>query len=715
MYTRNYTHTETFQDLIARLYPLTELAPEVRERVLYDKDGNPIRYVARTVTFQVTDDCNLCCVPAGTMILMEDKTEKPIEEIQIGDKILSFDEKPAKIYPVLHSAEVTATFGREVKAVYDIVTDNDKTITATDNHPFFTLNSFGIPEYVNASKLKKGSTLYYYNGTSMVTTKVKSNTKRTETTTVYNLTTTTSTYVANSIGVHNCSYCYQINKKHHTMPFEVAKKFADMILEANRENNDYITVESSPGIVFEFIGGEPFLEIDLITQISDYLVTRMQEMRHPWRNKFMFSICSNGLLYNSPKVQAYMEKYKYNLSFSISIDGNKELHDSCRVMKDGSGSYDIAIAGVEHFRDHYDGKMGSKMTMAPSNISYVFAAVKNLIELKYDEIYLNCVYEKGWNEDHAGELYIQFKDVADYMIETDHFNDTYLSYFDDTGFKPMAESDNNNWCGGTGSMIAVDYKGDIFPCLRYMESSIGDDIKPPIIGTVDNGFMYNDETKNTVNELRKITRRSQSTDECFYCPIAHMCSWCSAYNYQELGSANKRATYICIMHKSRTLSNIYYWNKGFKKYAPWFKFASWIPREFALEIIDDEEYDYLMSLVQFTKEDIDLTQKMLDEGTVPEEYIKYAKLAVATKRPIYTNDLTPVSAKRFDEDGNPIYEDLDSDPMIAFDKSEAVDVTDIAYKKTLNYIISQRYEIDAINKLREYAGDNNENIPSEIG
>jgi sulfatase maturation enzyme AslB (radical SAM superfamily) len=72
-----------------------------------------------------------------------------------------------------------------------------------------------------------------------------------------------------------------------------------------------------------------------------------------------------------------MEKYKYNLSFSISIDGNKELHDSCRVQKDGSGSYDIAIAGVEHFRQHYNGKMGSKMTMAPSNITYVFDAVKN--------------------------------------------------------------------------------------------------------------------------------------------------------------------------------------------------------------------------------------------------------------------------------------------------------------------------------------------------
>ena len=705
MYTRNYTHTETFQDLIARLYPLTDLAPEVRERVLYDKDGNPIRYIARTVTFQVTDDCNLCCVPAGTMILMEDKTEKPIEEVSIGDKILTFEEHPVQSYPKVYPAEVTATFCREAKGLYEISTD-DTTVVTTGNHPFYTMSNIGLPEYKTADKLKAGDTIYRFSGkTNMIATKVKSVAVRDDVATVYNLTTSLSTYVANKIAVHNCSYCYQINKKHHTMPFEVAKKFADMILEANRDNNDYITVESSPGIVFEFIGGEPFLEIDLISQISDYLVQRMQEMRHPWRNKFMFSICSNGLLYNSPKVQAYMEKYKYNLSFSISIDGNKELHDSCRVQKDGSGSYDIAIAGVEHFRKHYNGKMGSKMTMAPSNISYVFKAVKNLIELNYDEIFLNCVYEKGWNEDHAAELYLQFKDVTDYMVETGHFNDTYLSYFDDNGFRPMSEGDNNNWCGGTGSMIAVDYKGDIFPCLRYMESSIGDDIKPPIIGTVDNGFMYNDETKNIVNDMRKITRRSQSTDECFYCPIAQQCSWCSAYNYQELGSANKRATYICIMHKGRTLANIYYWNKGFKKYAPWFKFASWIPREYAVQVVDDEEYDYLMSLVEFSDEDKELTRKMLENNEVDQAYIQYARTALETGRPVYTNDLPSVFANHFDDNGEPIYDADDSDPMAAFDTTPKVDVTDKAYKNVMAYINEQGFEIHAIQKLHEYAGD----------
>jgi hypothetical protein len=40
-------------------------------------------------------------------------------------------------------------------------------------------------------------------------------------------------------------------------------------------------------------------------------------------------------------------------------------------------------------------------------------------------------------------------------------------------------------------MLAVDYKGDLYPCLRYMESSIGKNQLPYIIGNVDDGIGYN--------------------------------------------------------------------------------------------------------------------------------------------------------------------------------------------------------------------------------
>ena len=40
---------------------------------------------------------------------------------------------------------------------------------------------------------------------------------------------------------------------------------------------------------------------------------------------------------------------------------------------------------------------------------------------------------------------------------------------------------------------------------------------------------------------------------------------CSAYNFQEFGTVDKRATYICVMHKARALANVYFWNKYYEK------------------------------------------------------------------------------------------------------------------------------------------------------
>ena len=393
-----------------------------------------------------------------------------------------------------------------------------------------------------------------------------------------------------------CSYCYQINKSYHHMPFDVAKRFIDMLVSAEtKEDNPYINVENSPGLIMEFIGGEPFLEIDLIDQITDYFIKQLVSIHHPWATRYMISICSNGLLYFDPRVQAFLNKHKTHLSFSITIDGNRELHDACRVLPDGSGSYDIAIAGVKDWmsRGYY---MGSKMTIAPGNVKFTYDAVKSIIESGYDDININCVYEQGWTVEHAKILYSELKRIADYMIDKDIVETHRVAMFEQSFFHSKDVEDNQNWCGGNGAMISVDWKGDIYPCIRYMESSLGSDQPPIIIGNVYDGIMTKQCEKDCVECMRNITRRSQSTDECFYCPIAEGCSWCTAFNYQTFGTVDKRATFICIMHKARALANVYFWNKYFVKKQQHKWFQNNVPDEWAFEIISQEELKMLKDL-----------------------------------------------------------------------------------------------------------------------
>jgi radical SAM protein with 4Fe4S-binding SPASM domain len=139
-------------------------------------------------------------------------------------------------------------------------------------------------------------------------------------------------------------------------------------------------------------------------------------------------------------------------------------------------------------------------------------------------------------------------------------------------------------------MLAMDYKGDIYPCLRYMESSLGNKVPPFTIGNLEDGINCKKEHCDRVNCLSCITRRSQSTDKCFNCPISSGCAWCSAYNYEVFGTPNKRATFICCMHKARTLANFYYWRKRGIAY------PMNCPEEWAIEIIGEEEFKKLIEL-----------------------------------------------------------------------------------------------------------------------
>lgn len=389
-----------------------------------------------------------------------------------------------------------------------------------------------------------------------------------------------------------CTYCYQHHKTIQSMSWETAKKVIDKIFTLPQE--EYGT------IIYEFIGGEPLIKIDLINQICEYTINKMVEQDSPWFLYFKCSICSNGLLYYDTKVQEFFQKYKNFIDFSVSIDGNKELHDSCRIDINNKPTYNKAISSVKHYRDNYGLLNNTKMTLSPDNIQYTSQALINLIEEKYEYIYCNCIFESGWTNEHAQILYDELKILGNYLIDNNLYNKIYIKFFEEEHFTPMSESDNENWCGGIckndKKYYAIKHDGQVFPCIRYMNSSLNNKQPELPIGNIwnnnDNNYQQN------IKLLSNITRRSQSTDECFNCPIAAGCAWCSGYNYEEFGTPNKRATYICCMHKAASLANVYYWNKLYQKLNINKTFKMHLPKEEALKIISEDEYNYLLHLSQ---------------------------------------------------------------------------------------------------------------------
>lgn len=384
------------------------------------------------------------------------------------------------------------------------------------------------------------------------------------------------------------------------MDWDVAQKIIDNLFKMYDDNVEgaFITGKTKQ-IILDFIGGEPLMYIDLMYDICEYFYETAIKKRHIWAETFMISMASNGTLYRNDRVQEFLYKFKNHMSFSVSIDGPKEMHDACRVFYDGKGSFDLAKDAQDDYNNRFSHSIGTKATIARANLPYLDKLIKYYVEQGFEHIYANCVYEEEWNYDDAKLFYEKLKWTADYILSLDHKVE--ISLFDDIYFQPMLEEDNNNWCGGTGKMLAYDPYGDAFPCIRYMHSSLNDEQVPLKIGDIENGLYNTKETIEIRDMLESITRRSQSTDECFYCPIASGCSWCSGWNYQLYGTPNKRCTRICAMHKARSLGNVYYYNKLYLLKNEKHYFHRYLPDSDCLNIIDNEELNMLNQLEEQAK------------------------------------------------------------------------------------------------------------------
>lgn len=354
----------------------------------------------------------------------------------------------------------------------------------------------------------------------------------------------------------NCTYCYETHKTNKVMTKETAKEAVDFLLSGKL--GDYCDLEEKPCVVLEFIGGEPFLNIDVIDYTVEYFRKRTIELDHPWKDSFMVSMTSNGTLYFDEKVQDFIERNKSILSLGITIDGNKELHDKCRLFYDGRGSYDLAEAAITDWISRLGSYSDTKITLAPENVECLFEAVKNVFDLGVNFAYTNCCFEEGWTEEHAEILEREMVKLADYIIDNELYKVHYCSLFDESIGVPLTET--RNFCGGNGDMLAIGTDGKLYPCIRFMQYSLNNQPEKAM-GTIYEGITDTE----FVCELKKIDMVSQcqfdDNRKCLTCEVAQGCALCTGYNYDHYGDPNHKAVNICCMHKARVRANNYFWKK----------------------------------------------------------------------------------------------------------------------------------------------------------
>ena len=354
-----------------------------------------------------------------------------------------------------------------------------------------------------------------------------------------------------------CKYCYLVGKNsQERMPWSIAKQAIDYILE--RELDPNFNYES---VVFDFIGGEPFLEIDLIDKICDYIKIELFRRNHHWFNSYRFSLATNGLNYDSLKVQNFIKKNLSHLSVMITIDGTQVLHDMNRVYKQSAkGSYNDVLRNVPLWLSQFP-THGTKVTISHSNIPYIHESVLHLFSMGIHEVNINCVFENVWQEGDDVVLEEQLMKLADSIVDDGWYQDYTCSFFYDHLGKPMDNIlENQNWCGA-GKMLSIDATGNFYPCTRFAQYSLRDK-EAWIIGNIYDGI-----DNNKLRPFLTLDRCTQSLPECVDCEVAEGCAWCQGENFDaaKTHTVYERATAICKMHKARVRANNYYWNKLYRK------------------------------------------------------------------------------------------------------------------------------------------------------
>ncbi|WGU94449.1 polymorphic toxin-type HINT domain-containing protein [Paenibacillus dendritiformis] len=105
--------------------------------------------------------CN--CFTAGTKVLT-DEGEKPIEEIEVGDKVLAKDDETGE----MAYKEVEWLFQRDVEETYNI-TVGGEVITTTDEHPFWIVGT----GWVESRDLVVGDVLTTSDGNELAIEKIE--------------------------------------------------------------------------------------------------------------------------------------------------------------------------------------------------------------------------------------------------------------------------------------------------------------------------------------------------------------------------------------------------------------------------------------------------------------------------------------------------------------------------------------------------------------
>lgn len=133
-----------------------------------------------------------------------------------------------------------------------------------------------------------------------------------------------------------CRYCYE-DFQQTGMTIEVQKRVLKCI---QRQFNDFTKIS------IEWFGGEPLVEKNVIENI----MRGVDKISTARKVSYRSGITTNGYLL-TPAVFEKLYSMKI-FSYQVTLDGDKQEHDSQRVLSDGTGTFDRIVENLRYIREN---------------------------------------------------------------------------------------------------------------------------------------------------------------------------------------------------------------------------------------------------------------------------------------------------------------------------------------------------------------------------
>lgn len=316
----------------------------------------------------------------------------------------------------------------------------------------------------------------------------------------------------------NCKYCY-VEKENK--PLYMQPDFTIRVLKEALK-------PSTKKIYLTFFGGEPTLNMPVLRECIDYIKSLGIDVKH--------HIVTNGVI--SDEVLDYLIDNRF--SFTVSMDGQPELNDVQRPMKNGKGSsvfVERTIKRLVEEKAHFQ----VRMTITQFNVDQMADAIEYWASLGVKFVHFELVsigkrkVPPEFSTMNAKSYLKNVKKALDKAEEIGVYviNSAYMNLLTPSQYFCTID-------GGERLLFTPD--GGISACYRVQ--SLNDTLQDFIVGK------YNGETdKFEINTLKLKKFRNikvDSFEECKNCFAKYICgSGCPYRNFTQTGTFQNIDKQMC--------------------------------------------------------------------------------------------------------------------------------------------------------------------------